>query len=326
MSERSTDLDQELQNIKARDRERKQAQDARAAEEQRKEQRQFRIERAIDSLRRIGPLDDQTVDEVWLDRLAELREALIDAGKAELLDELPETGVARHITRRCIELLAAGRRPEALALFDGITAKGELDAELANEQSFYLPNDLCELLGLPTPQSPTLPAPSPESGGERSPEPQDGSDATADRTEVDKITQAIALKQKHPDWTAKRIAEAVGCSEPNLSQSPRWQFVVQAVRDAGRQEVRREGNDPRGKDRGGKRREGKDRKTAKRDHDMDDYADEAEEQARTASAAWPKCASCDDPAGADSEGEPLTHDGKPRCSQCWTELSGWEAP
>jgi hypothetical protein len=159
MSERSSDLDQELQNNKARDRERKQAQDARAAEEQRKEQRRFRIVRAIDSLRRTGPLNDQTVDEVWLDRLAELREALIDAGKAEVLDQLPDSGTARRITRRCIELLAAGRRPEALALFDGIAAKGELDLELGNEQSFYLPNDLCELLGIPISQPPTSPAP-----------------------------------------------------------------------------------------------------------------------------------------------------------------------
>ena len=133
---------------------------------------------------------------------------------------------------------------------------------------------------------------------------------------VDRITQAIAIKQKHPDWTAKRIAEAVGCSEPNLSQSPRWRTVVEAIREVGRQDARREGGDRRGKDRGGKHR----------GRNMSQYADEISELAPSGPAAGSRCASCGDPAGTDADGKSLMHEGKPHCRCVWEELAGREAP
>jgi len=139
----------------AADRKEKQAQDACAAERRQQEREWQRIPQAIDALRRSGPLEDRTADEVWLDLLARLLDALRDAQKVGLLDKLPERGDARRFTRRCIELLTAGRRRKALALLTNI-GPGKLDAELACERNADLPDDLCRLLDLPIPQpSPT---------------------------------------------------------------------------------------------------------------------------------------------------------------------------
>jgi hypothetical protein len=134
MSKRRSDPDQELRDIKARDREEREAQEIRDSEKRRQEREQQRIPRAIDALRNSGPLDDRTADEVWLDLLAELLDALSAAGKAELLHRLPDRGNARRFTRRCAELLTAGQRREALSLLEDI-GPGELDKELARERN-----------------------------------------------------------------------------------------------------------------------------------------------------------------------------------------------
>jgi hypothetical protein len=126
---------------------------------------------------------------------------------------------------------------------------------------------------------------------------------------IDKISQAIALKQKHPDWSAKRIAHEVGCSEANLSQSKRWQVVAQAVRQTGAADAISAKLDRRAKDSGGRYR-GK---------DMDEYASGAGSD-QSGISICTKCASCGDPAGEDADGRPLTHQDKPRCKDCWKEL------
>jgi hypothetical protein len=341
MSDHSSDPDQDLRDLIARDRAEKQTRDAQAAEERRKDRDRQRIPQAVAALRRSAPLDDRSADAVWLDLLARLLDALTCAGKAGLLDKLPDRGTARRYTRRCIDLLKTGRREQALVMLKSI-GPGELDAALANERNAELPDDLCRLLDLPIPQPapapvetvlPTPPGPAcrptTETAGapERKAEERHAASETGseDRPrqlladdgplQMDKITKAIALKQKHRDWTGKRIADAVGCTPANLSQSPRWKVVAEAIREVGRQEASREGRDHRGKDRGG----------THRGRDMSQYADHDENRPSTRPANGPKCASCGDPAGTDAEGAPLIYDGMPRCPECWKELADREA-
>jgi hypothetical protein len=120
------------------------------------------------------------------------------------------------------------------------------------------------------------------------------------KTRGGKLAAALALKIQHPGWTAERIAGEVGCAPSYLSRQPRWQAACEAARASGR-----DGKAKAGRDRG---------------RDMDQYADKlAAAQPRPRSA---KCAACDDAAGTDAEGRPLTHGGKPYCQECWAELTG----
>jgi hypothetical protein len=172
-------------------------------------------------------------------------------------------------------------------------------------------------------QSPALPCPdsertpevagAPEGGGSGPetalPAPTVEEQPGGDSPVLDKITQAIALKQKHPDWTAKRIAGVVGCAPANLSQSPRWKMVNRAIKGVGQQASRREGEDRRAKARGGRHR----------GTDMDQYADNRAGQPKLTPVLG--CASCGDGADTDADGKPLVFDGKPCCRECWDELN-----
>jgi hypothetical protein len=137
---------------------------------------------------------------------------------------------------------------------------------------------------------------------------------------MSKIDQAIMVKRKHPDWTAARIADEVGCKPSNLSQSSRWDAAVKACEDAARQGFHREGKDRRAKDRD---RRGKDRRGTDRGRDMDQYAD-----GRREPVPMVLCESkgCGDPADRDSAGQLLEHDGKPRCRECWEQLCAQRTP
>ncbi len=154
MPKRYPDSDQELTAIKDRDREERRAQDERDAEGRRSDRQAQRIPEAVDALRRYpGPLDDRTGDEVWLGRLANLLDALKDAGKLHLLEKLPNRGDARRFTHRSLELLAKGKRQQAVALLEDV-GPGKLDAELAQERNADLADDLCRLLGIAIPEPP----------------------------------------------------------------------------------------------------------------------------------------------------------------------------
>lgn len=72
-------------------------------------------------------------------------------------------------------------------------------------------------------------------------------------TAPDKISHAMVILSKHPDWTARRIAEAVGCSPANLSQSPKWKAARKAIKGLGQERI------PHAK--------------RHRGHDMDEYSD-----------------------------------------------------
>jgi hypothetical protein len=228
MSEQRSDPDRELRDVIARDREKRKAQDAREAERLREERERERIPQAIDALRRSGPLEDRTADEVWLDLLARLLDALAAAGKAGLLEKLPARGNARRFTRRCAELLTAGRRREALALLEPI-GPGELDAELANERNVDLPDDLCRLLALPVPQPPSpvetvLPAtPRPDS------EPaEDGALTGRDHpplTPEDAAILKVLLQAGGVTMTVERIEGKVSLSDKTIRKR------LQSLRD-----------------------------------------------------------------------------------------------
>jgi hypothetical protein len=51
----------------------------------------------------------------------------------------------------------------------------------------------------------------------------------------DKITEAIALLRKHPNWTDKAIAEEVGCSPANLSKSLFYRAARQGIKGLGQE-------------------------------------------------------------------------------------------
>jgi hypothetical protein len=81
----------------------------------------------------------------------------------------------------------------------------------------------------------------------------------------DKITVAIGILSKHPEWTDRQIADAAGCTAPNLSQSTRWRTAREAVKGIGEEE-RKSGGKQRGRDKANKHR----------GTDMDQYADDEE--------------------------------------------------
>ncbi len=113
-------------------------------------------------------------------------------------------------------------------------------------------------------------------------------------TAPDKLSLAIAKKYKHPDWTSKQIAEAVGCSPAYLSKQPKWQAVLKACQSD--------------------RIEAKNRSSHHRGNDLDQY------EARTTVKTPLLQCECGDPAGTDADGAPLVHENKPRCWGCWAEL------
>jgi hypothetical protein len=136
-------------------------------------------------------------------------------------------------------------------------------------------------------------------GGHRVKDANGGTDL---HQKVDKITQAIGLKTKHPEWTNSKVAKAVGCSPSNLSQSPKYQAVCKGIQQLGK------ANRPHAdKNRG---------------PDMDQYADSGGEQPGLTTTLMCASEGCGGPAGTDADGKPLTHEGKPRCLECWTELYG----
>jgi hypothetical protein len=140
---------QELAKIKARDREAKQSQDRADADRQRKRER---IPEIIDAMRHYpGPAGDRTGERDWLDSLESLITALSDAGKADMLDSLPDRGEGRAFTQHCIALLRKEKQPQALALFDGIEWQGQFACDWSQERMIDLPDDLCRLLSIPQP-------------------------------------------------------------------------------------------------------------------------------------------------------------------------------
>jgi hypothetical protein len=126
-----------------------------------------------------------------------------------------------------------------------------------------------------------------------------GVSGTLEPAPTDKLSLALAILYKHPDWSAARIAEEVGCAPANLSKQPKWRAAVKAIKGIG-QENLRQAHRHRG-------------------HDMDEYRDDGGSQRQGRSAAVWLC-SCGDPAGMDPAGELLMHEGEPRCSECWAEL------
>jgi hypothetical protein len=222
MSKRYSSPDQELQEIKAIDRQEKEAQDALDAEKRRSDYELQRIPAMIDAMRRCpSPLGVQTADEAWLDRMADLLAALKVAGKPDLLKQLPSRGNARRFTQRCVELLTAGERGQAVALLKDI-GLGKLDAELARERNADLPDDLCRLLDLAIPQP--LERHRPEAVND------DGHDATDLLSETQQnILRALRLlKADAPRRRVLRHKRSISTPSPRLTtdQSLRWSATV----------------------------------------------------------------------------------------------------
>ncbi len=137
--------------------------------------------------------------------------------------------------------------------------------------------------------------PADQTEGEKVPAPAGDKQAAP----VGKLAKAIGVLSQHPDWSDRRIAKEVGCTGTYLSNQPKWRAARKAIKGIG-QEVQHQADRHLG-------------------HDMDQYqADGAGDQSRPVL----KCESCGDPAGMDAAGRPLIHDGKPRCLDCWTELTG----
>jgi hypothetical protein len=70
---------------------------------------------------------------------------------------------------------------------------------------------------------------------------------------VDKLSLAIALLRKHPDWSDRKIASEVECSGAYLSQKKEWRAARKVIKGLGQESQHRD------------RRH--------RGHDMDQYAD-----------------------------------------------------
>jgi hypothetical protein len=51
----------------------------------------------------------------------------------------------------------------------------------------------------------------------------------------DKITLALAVLRRHPEWTDRIIAERVGCTPSNLSKSVMWRAARKALKFIGRE-------------------------------------------------------------------------------------------
>ena len=62
--------------------------------------------------------------------------------------------------------------------------------------------------------------------------PQSGS---SEQPPTDKLSQALAILYKHPDWTSAKIAKAAGCSGPYLSQQPTWRAARKAIKGIGQE-------------------------------------------------------------------------------------------
>jgi hypothetical protein len=58
---------------------------------------------------------------------------------------------------------------------------------------------------------------------------------------------------------------------------------------------------------------------------MDQYADSRVGQPGSAQVQICASKGCEDPADTDADGKPLVHEGKPRCRDCWAELTGRKA-
>jgi hypothetical protein len=82
---------------------------------------------------------------------------------------------------------------------------------------------------------------------------------------TDKISLALAILRKHPEWSDRKVAETVGCTPSNLSQSKAWKAARKAIRGIGEEGIRR----------GGKHR-ARDNSNKNRGRDMDQYADDDE--------------------------------------------------
>jgi len=110
--------------------------------------------------------------------------------------------------------------------------------------------------------------------------------------EPSKIDQAIALKRENPDWTQKQIAGAVGCSEANLSKSPKYKAVCEAIKNTGlaAKMAGQQTYDPSG-----------------------DYS-----ALDVEFTPPPKCP-CGELSETDASGRPLVAGGKPRCHECWKQ-------
>jgi hypothetical protein len=187
----------------------------------------------------------------------------------------------------------------------------EAEAEAPGEET--MPAGQAEPPG-PAAAAAPAPAPTPPATGTALSEPTtetttvEATEEQPDRSRaLSKVDQAVLLAMKHPDWSPTKIADEVGCTLANLSQSRRWQTVMEAREAAGQGKDLREGNDARARDHGGRHRGA----------NMDEYADRGTEG--PGAATMPPCASCGDPAGTDSEGRLLVHEGKPRCLACWSE-------
>jgi hypothetical protein len=114
-----------------------------------------------------------------------------------------------------------------------------------------------------------------------------------------KLEKALALLSGHPGWSDARIAREVGCSPAYLSKTPRWRMVRKAVKGIGQEDNRQDAKH--------------------RGNDMNAYRNDAQQQR---GQAMPRCASCGEPAQTDSNGRPLIHEDKPRCTECWADLRG----
>jgi hypothetical protein len=137
-----------LEEVIARDR----AATAAEKERQRQAQRQARpIIRIRETLGRMrsygGPVGpNATADADWIERLADLHDALGQAQKLYLLDRLPDRGEARTLVLNLLRWAGEGQRQLAIETLARVAPLGKLDAALADELLHHLPADLEQLL------------------------------------------------------------------------------------------------------------------------------------------------------------------------------------
>ncbi len=107
-----------------------------------------RIRQALGRMRSyggpVGP--DATADADWVERLADLYEALAEAELLHLLDRLPDRGEARRFVLSLLRWAGTGQRQLALETLANVAPLGKLDEALAAELTRHLPDDLLHLL------------------------------------------------------------------------------------------------------------------------------------------------------------------------------------
>jgi len=92
----------------------------------------------------VGP--EATADADWVERLANLYDALAQAELLHLLDRLPDRGDARRFVLSLVRWAGAGQRQLALEMLADVAPLGKLDAALAAELTYHLCDDLIQLL------------------------------------------------------------------------------------------------------------------------------------------------------------------------------------